>query len=202
MLLPLASHRMLKAAVAGAAAVWVMDRFDWFAFNHENPRARRRTEAVRPEGMDPAHAFAAKAAQLAGTTLGPFSPHQHPAGLAVHYAVPMGLAILYGTLRRRIPAAGAGKGALYGASIFVLLDEVINRLLGLAARPHRYPWQRHARELAAHIIYGMTVDAVLRLLSDSSVSGRHVSNVSAEVQPRPLPQAMADRSTADSFSSH
>jgi hypothetical protein len=52
----------LKGAVAGVAAGWIMDRFDWFAFDHEDPKARRRTENVRPGGMDPAPALADKAA--------------------------------------------------------------------------------------------------------------------------------------------
>jgi hypothetical protein len=123
------SHSLLKAALAGAVAVWVMDRFDWFAFDHEDPQARRLTEAVRPGGMDPAHAFAAKAAAAVGTTLGPAPRHQHPASLAVHYAVPIGLAVLYRALKARVPAIGAGRGALYGSATFFLLDEVINPIV-------------------------------------------------------------------------
>lgn len=154
----------LDAALAGMIAVWVMDRFDWFAFRHESAKARQRTEAVRPDGMDPAHALAAKLAKAAGIAFKPINPHQHPAGLATHYAVPMILAVLYASLKRRFPAIAArkGSGALYGISTFVVLDEIINPMLGLAARPDRYPWQRHARELTTHLIYGIIMDAVLR----------------------------------------
>lgn len=173
----MSSHGLLKAAAAGAVAVWVMDRFDWFAFDHEDPHARCRTEAVRPGGMDPAHAFASKAAAMAGTTLGPAPHHQHPAGLVVHYAVPMGLAILYDRLRRRIPAVGSAGGILYGAGIFVLLDEVINPILGLAARPGQYPWQRHARELMAHLVYGVVINAILQFPGNPPAAGRHMRNV-------------------------
>ena len=56
-------------AVAGAAAVWVMDRVDWFNFLHEGPQARRRTQAVRPGGMDPAHLAANKLAGAMGREL-------------------------------------------------------------------------------------------------------------------------------------
>jgi hypothetical protein len=153
---------VLKAALAGAAAVWMMDRFDWFAFNHEDSEARRRTERVRPGGMDPAHALVAKVAHAAGTHLGPAPAHQQPAGLAVHYAVPIGLAWLYQVLQRRWPPIRTGRGALYGASTFLVLDQLVNPMLGLAAHPRRYPWQRNARELAAHMIYGATVDGLLR----------------------------------------
>lgn len=159
---------MLRSAAAGAVAVWVMDRFDWFVFEHEDPQARRQTESVRPGGMDPAHALAAKAAAAAGIPLKPAPPHQHPAGLAVHYAVPMALAILYDGLKPRLPLRASARGALYGAGTFLILDEIVNPLLGLAARPDRYPWQRHARELATHMTYGVAMDTVMGLFERKS----------------------------------
>lgn len=159
---------LLKVATAGTAAVWVMDRFDWFAFEHEDRQARQRTEAVRPGGMDPAHALAAKAATTAGTDLKLAPAHQHPAGLAVHYLVPILLTGLYELLRRRFPAAGFGGGALYGASTFLVIDEIFSPSLGLAASPARYPWQRHVRELSAHVVYGVTMHAFMRQLEAQS----------------------------------
>lgn len=185
----------LNAALAGAAAVWVMDRFDWFAFEHEDPQARRRTEAVRPDGMDPAHALAAKAAAAAGTSLVPAPPHQHPAGLAVHYAVPIGLAVLFALLKQRFPAIRGGRarsGALYGISTFVILDEVVNPMLGLAAPPGNYPWQRHVRELLTHMIYGVAMDTALRLLerehlhSQPAVHSRVAPGVAPELSTTPV----------------
>lgn len=157
-------YSLLKIAIAGAAAVWVMDRFDWFAFQHEDQQARRATEAVRPAGLDPAHALAAKVYHAAGFELGAYPPHQHPAGLLIHYAVPIGLAALYAAARNRLPIIERGKGTLYGATVFIILDEIINPLLGFAAAPGRYPWQRHARELTTHLIYGAAVHILLRVL--------------------------------------
>jgi uncharacterized membrane protein YagU involved in acid resistance len=161
-----------KAAAAGVVAVWVMDRFDWLAFAHENPRARQRTEMVRPGGMDPAHALADQVAGIIGMRLGAAAPHRHPAGLLVHYAVPMGLAILYRALKQRMPIIGKGAGTLYGAGTFLLLDEVMNPLLGLAASPAKYPWQRHAREMTAHVIYGAVTHAVLSLTTHRGPSSK------------------------------
>lgn len=88
------TNNVLKAAAAGANAVRIMDRLDWYLFDHEDARARRRTESVHPDGMDPVHALAAKAAAAVDMPLDSIPPHQHPASLAVHYAVPMELAIL------------------------------------------------------------------------------------------------------------
>jgi hypothetical protein len=156
---------VVHAAAAGAVAVWVMDRFDWFAFEHENPHARQRTEAVRPGGMDPAHALAFKTAAAIGAPLKPAPPHQHPSGLAVHYAVPIGLAILYQILKPRMPVIRKGRGTLYGAGVFAVLDEVVSPILGLAAAPARYPWQRHVRELTANMIFGVVTNAALQIMN-------------------------------------
>lgn len=183
--LPLPSA--LKAATAGAVAVWVMDRFDWFAFDHGNPQARRRTEAVRPGGMDPAHALAAKAAAVVGTHLKPAPPHRHPAGLTVHYAVPMALAMIYDIFRRQRPPMNGGgsafMGSLYGVATFLVLDEVVNPLLGLAARPDRYPWQRHARELGAHMIYGLVIEAAMHWFDSLSKRAQAAPSV-AHLMPK------------------
>ncbi|GGC66248.1 hypothetical protein GCM10011504_50260 [Siccirubricoccus deserti] len=154
---------MLLGAVAGAVGVWVMDRVDWFMFRHEDPEARWRTQAVRPGEMDPAHVMANKAAEAAiGAELSP--PQPHPAGVAVHYAIGIGPGALYGALRERAPVVGTGRGLLYGLSLFLVHDELLNAATGLSADPRRYPWQAHARGLVAHLVYGAVTDAVLDLL--------------------------------------
>jgi uncharacterized membrane protein YagU involved in acid resistance len=122
--------------------------------------------------MDPAHALAAKAAASFGRKLGPAPPHRHPAGLAIHYLVPILLAVLYRGLKRRTPAVSTAAGAAYGGMAFLLIDEVFSPLLGLAAVPGRYPWQRHARELAAHLIYGVSMHAMLQWLERPLDDGR------------------------------
>ena len=161
----------LRGAVAGAVGVWVMDRVDWSMFEHEDEEARRRTESVRPDGKDPAHLMAGRAAEAVGLKA---VPQPHPAGIAVHYALGIGPAALYGALRDRVPAVGAGRGALYGLAVFLLHDEMMNPAAGLAAPPHRYAWQAHARGLVAHLVYGLVTDAVLHgLQAVGSGSGSH-----------------------------
>jgi hypothetical protein len=153
---------MLLGAVAGAVGVWVMDRVDWFLSDHEDPEARRRTRAVRPGGMDPAHVVANRAVQALGAELSP--PQPHPAGIAVHYAIGIGPAAFYGALRDRVPAVGTGRGLLYGLGLFLVQDELLNAAGGFSAGPRAYPWQAHARGLVAHLVYGAVTDAVLDLL--------------------------------------
>lgn len=151
----------LIGAVAGAAAVWVMDRVDWYNFRHEDPAASTRTKAVRPGGMDPAHVIADKAAQALSYDLQP--KDNNAAGKAVHYSIGVLPAAIYGALRRRVPALTTGRGALFGTGLFLLQDEGLNAVAGLSAKPQEYPWQAHARGFVAHMVYGLALDTGLRL---------------------------------------
>ena len=159
---------MLKGAVAGAAAVWLFDRLDWFMWNHEASEARRRTVAVRPGGEDPAHVIATGLERAAGAEL---TPSQHWfMGQAVHYAIGMGPAAAYAVVRRRLPQVAAGRGTLFGLSVFLTQDEALNSLTGLAEKPNDYPWQAHARGLVSHLVYGFVTDLVLRTLDGADPS--------------------------------
>jgi uncharacterized membrane protein YeaQ/YmgE (transglycosylase-associated protein family) len=153
---------ILISAVAGAAAgvlaVWVMDRFDWFAYNHEPEEARQQTSSARPDGMDPAHIVADKVAGVVGKEVSQPSP----AGIAVHYSIGIMPGALYGAVHDRFPAIGTGRGSLFGLGLFLLQDEGLNALAGLSGKPQEYPWQAHARGLMAHLVYGTVTDAALR----------------------------------------
>ena len=85
------------------------------------------------------------------------------AGQVVHYLAGVAPAALYGALRPRLPAAGAGRGVLFGVAGF-FIDLLGTPAGGVAARPAAYPWQVHARSFAAHLVYGLVTDAVLRAL--------------------------------------
>jgi hypothetical protein len=170
-------NNALKGAIAGAIGVWVMDRLDWFAFDHEDAQARRRTEEVRPAGLDPAHVAASKAANMMGTELHPAQPH--PAGVAIHYALGIGPGAIYGALRNRLPVKSQSQDFLYGIGLglglFLVQDEGLNQFMGLSGKQKDYPWQAHARGLAAHLTLGLVANAVLNLLN----------------APRPVPRQAA-----------
>jgi hypothetical protein len=153
---------MVKGAIAGAAAVWVMDRVGWWLWDREDPAALRQEREARTEGIDPAHVVANKVAEAAGTSLNPRQPH--PAGIAVHYAIGMAPAMLYAPLRRRVRGLGAGRGLLYGLGLFLVVDEGVVPALGLGGGPTEYPWQAHARGLATHLVLGAVTDGMLEVL--------------------------------------
>lgn len=150
----------ILGALAGTAAVWVMDRVDWFNFLHEDPDARRQTKAVRPGGMDPGHVVADKVASAVGVELEP--KDQNPAGVSVHYSFGVLPAALYGVMRHKAPGLTAGHGTLFGIGMFLLHDEGLNTITGLAAKPQDYPWQAHARGFVAHLVYGVVLESALR----------------------------------------
>lgn len=160
-------------AVAGALGVWAMDRLDWFMFRHEDAGARRQTRQARPGGMDPAHVAANRAAGALGTALVP--RHPHPAGMAVHYSLGVGPGAIYGVLQDRVPVVGAGRGALWGATLFLAQDEVLNAVTGLSGKPKEYPWQAHGRGLVSHLVYGVVADTAIRAMKGWTGPGRRPS---------------------------
>lgn len=189
----------LKGAVAGGVAVWVMDQIDWYMYDHEDPEAQRRTQRVRPEGLDPAHHTANMVAGAFGTELSPSQPH--PAGIAIHYAIGMGAGALYGALQDRVPVVSTGRGALYGLGIFLTHDELFNTLSGSAARPTEYPWQAHARGLVSHLVLGVVADTVLRVLKGPGRPTRYSRTEREEAERRGSGRAAADASYAGSRTS-
>jgi hypothetical protein len=172
-----------KGAIAGAIAVWAMDRLDWFMFEHEDQAARRRTESVRPEGLDPAHVSANRAAEAMGTELHPKQPH--PAGVAIHYALGIGPAAIYGAFREKLPVERHGQDFWYGLGLglglFVIQDEGLNQALGLSGKQKDYPWQAHARGLIAHLTLGLVTNTMLNLLQAPRPMPRQ--SVAAAYQP-------------------
>lgn len=186
----------LKGVIAGAIGVWVMDRLDWFMFRHEDQQARRRTEQVRPGGMDPAHAAVNKLAHALGAEVHP--KKANPVGLALHYAIGIAPAAAYGVFRNRLPPSPQGQDYLYGAGfglgLFLVQDEGLNQVMGISAKQQDYPWQAHARGLIAHLTLGLVTDAVLNLLNAPRPSGSrkfHAEQYSAQAIDRgfkPMPR--------------
>lgn len=152
----------LMGLAAGAAGVWALDRVDWFLFRREPEEAQQRTRAVRENGEAPAGVLVSRIEDAVGSELS--GSGHYLAELGVHYSIGIGPAVGYAFLRDRLPVTGAARGALFGAAMWLLQDEILNPVIGLSARPQDYPWQNHARALAAHLTYGVTTELVLNAL--------------------------------------
>lgn len=147
---------MVKGALAGAGAVWLMDQVGSFLYRREDPQTIRQEADARVEDLDVAHVAANKMARAVGTELSSKQPH--PAGIAVHYALGIIPGALYGPLRHRVTGLRVGRGLVYGFGLFLVNDELLNPLLGLASGPTAYPWQAHTRGLVSHLVLGVATD--------------------------------------------
>lgn len=107
-------------------------------------------------GGEPATVKAAESA------IGPIDEAKKPAlGSAVHYAMSASMGAVYGSSFARPTLMQAGRGLAYGAAVWLLADEVAVPALGLGASSS--PPKTHVRALLAHLVYGATLDAGLRL---------------------------------------
>lgn len=86
------------------------------------------------------------------------------AGNAVHYAFGTANGAMYGALAEVSPTARAGAGSLFGATLFVVADEVLVPMFGWSRPPKKYPWTTHAYGLASHLVYGFATDGVRRVV--------------------------------------
>ncbi|HWB87481.1 MAG TPA: DUF1440 domain-containing protein [Bryobacteraceae bacterium] len=85
------------------------------------------------------------------------------AGPLVHYAYGTGIGALYGGLAQKHETTTSGFGAAYGAAAWVLGDEVAVPAFGLGKKPKETPVSQHFQFLAAHLVYGVTLEGVRRL---------------------------------------
>ena len=149
---------IIKGAVAGAVATWTMSQVTTWMYEHEDRQAREHEDSVRA-GVLPSERAAEKVAALVNVELS----KQDRARIAqgIHWATGISTGIAYALLRRQSRGVSAAKGLPFGAGFFLVLDELLNPLLGLTPGPRAYPWQAHARGLAGHLAFGMTTELVL-----------------------------------------
>ena len=95
----------------------------------------------------------------------PMSPGNKPAaGEAIHYAFGGSVGAIYGVAAIDNPDITAGAGVPFGASVWLIADEMGMPMLGLAKGPTAYPLRDHAATFASHLVYGVTTEAVRRLV--------------------------------------
>ncbi len=66
-------------------------------------------------------------------------------GSAIHWTAGVGLSAVYALVRRRLGGHGLGRdlalGALFSATVWLLLDETATVALGLTPYPRAFPWR-------------------------------------------------------------
>ncbi len=157
---------VLKGAVAGAVATWVMGRATTWFWEHESVASQAKYKEVTGEKYVPERA-AEKLENLVGLHR---SKEQHQTLAQVnHWAVGIGAGIAYSLLKRQNKLVSTGRGLLFGAAFSALFDEGLTVLTGLAEPPQKYPWQAHTRGLFGHLVYGAIADATLNVLENTKL---------------------------------
>lgn len=152
---------LLKGAVAGAVATYVMGKVTAYMYEHEDPDARREEDDAR-RGRTAYETAADKVAASTGTALAP--RQRRELGSAIHWALGIGAGAGYAVLRRRVQVLGSTAGTAFGTAFWAFLDEGLVPALGLTPGPAAFPWQAHARGLVGHLTFGTVTDGTLRLL--------------------------------------
>jgi hypothetical protein len=152
---------LLKGAIAGAVATFVMGKVTDYMYQHEDRDARREEDEAR--GGESSYEVAAKkAARAAGTSLD--RRQRQRAGSAIHWALGIGAGAAYAVLRRRFHGLGSVAGTAFGTGFWAFMDEGLVPALGLTPGASAFPWQTHARGLVGHLTFGTVTDGTLRLL--------------------------------------
>jgi hypothetical protein len=107
-------------------------------------------------------AAARTAEALTGETLD--ERQKDTAGSLLHYGFGAAVGAVYGAIAAASPRVTRGGGAPYGAAVFLTATEIGVPLAGLSRHPAAYPAARHAASLASHLVYGVTLECVRRLL--------------------------------------
>jgi uncharacterized membrane protein YagU involved in acid resistance len=166
----------IAGAVGGLAASWVMVQFnhmldpDTGGSDKPGDRHAHRRANARPNDTDgtisdePGSMQAASA--IAEPLLGrPLSEREKEiAGPVAHYLFGAAAGAVYGMAAEIDPSATRGAGIPYGIGVWLVADEIGMHAAGFATSPRDYPLSRHASALATHIVFGLTVEGVRRLL--------------------------------------
>jgi hypothetical protein len=157
--------QLVRGAVAGVVGTWLMDVATWAMYRRAPEAVLEQENRTRPFGEDVAHASARYLARAAGRDA---PPEPNAAGIFIHYQLGIVPGIAYATLRERFPAITAGKGALWGATLYVTNDLLAARLLRIAGPQEQYPWQTHVRGLVGHTVLGIATHLTLEALDEAA----------------------------------
>ncbi|HVP30668.1 MAG TPA: DUF1440 domain-containing protein [Myxococcota bacterium] len=159
-----APWRGLGAGLAGGfAGVVAMTILQTGLGRAQRALARARGGEAASGGQDDAESATALAAERMSRPIvrRPLNRRERRiGGSLVHLGFGTAMGGLYGLAAEEVPATTAGRGAAFGAALMVAADEILVPALHLAPGPRRTPLRRHASALAAHLVYGLVVDAV------------------------------------------
>ena len=157
---PRLSRGILAGAAAGLVSAWVMNQF-LVAWSKAQSALECPAKEAQSEGEDSTEKVAdAIACAMTGRHLSKAAKKR--AGPVVHYAFGSLMGGAYGALAEYSREARRGFGTMFGTVLFVGADEIVVPLLGLGKPPNEEPISSQASHLAAHMVYGASVEVVRR----------------------------------------
>jgi hypothetical protein len=164
-----AALRGVAAGVAGGlAGAWTMNRFQdaWSKVSEAISLGDKQDKSDEPaqeaQAREPATVQAAEAIseQVFGHDL--TESGKRTAGPAVHYVFGAAMGGLYGGLAAWRRQTAAAAGLPFATALWLFADEVGVPAAGLSGSSTKTPLSGHVSALLAHLVYGVTTDAVRR----------------------------------------
>ena len=154
-------QKAIGSALAGLGATLFMEHASTALYDRQSAASRQREVELRKEM--PTTTLVRKVAGALGSELD--DARAERLGMVAHYAFgaaggPQAL------LLRRFGLSPLQAGLSVATAMEVFVDEGVNTVLGLTAPPQQWPWQAHARGVAAHAVYGVTLGLLLAAGSD------------------------------------
>lgn len=157
---------LVKGAIAGGLGVWLMDRFTWYWYSHEDTGTLVKERTAQKGGRYAPNAVGKHLTDTLKIALS--QKKQYVTGRSIHYFMGIAPAALYALWRHHMKCLRYLRGPVYGFALFIAFDEIITPALGYASGPFSYPWQAHARGFFAHLILGTATDIALNLLTKTN----------------------------------
>jgi len=146
--------------LAGLTATKVTERAQQALWPATPENIRQQEKRVRPG--PPFRVAAEKTADLAGLDLD--EADIRTAGTAFHYASGVAWGPVYCVMRRAAGMESVGAGVATGASMSVILDELVTPAFGFSAPNRDYPTVTHVRGLLGHLAYGLALAGTAEVL--------------------------------------
>lgn len=158
---------VIGGLIGGLAGAFVMERFQRALgrISHDLGGAPGGGGQQYRQPQSEPSTYVAADAVARGTTGRNLSPEDKPAaGAIIHYAFGGAVGAIYGAAAAGTPDITAWGGVPFGATFWLIADEMGMPAAGLAKPPSEYPLKDHATSLTSHVIYGATTELVRRCI--------------------------------------
>lgn len=168
---------LIAGAVGGMVGAWMMNRYHTLASGLQDDGGEEEQGGREADGheiggkeeQDGSEEKMPATEKMAVAVSDAFGhemedPERQAAGQAVHYGFGASMGAMYGVMAERVPGVRTGMGSAYGAGVWLVADEGMVPAFGLAKPPHKHPMSVHVNALLSHLVFGLTLEVVRRVL--------------------------------------